>query len=652
VQPDRPKLLVVDDNDIDRELVRRLLAQSFTVTEAATAREAIAACDGVDCVLLDHRLPDADGLDLLPELLARKLPVLMLTGQGNESIAVEAMKRGACDYLTKERLAREPLTRSITKALETSALKSRIDQQQSELRAHVAELARKTAELEASNSKLADRDASLRLVLEQMPAILWSADRSIRYTSVSGAGLRAVGLTSEELVGEEVGRIGGPDTRAHVEAQRRAVEGEPAQYDFMLRGRTFRGHVEPLRDPSGDVCGVVGVAIDLSETKRLELELRQAQKMDAIGKLAGGIAHDFNNILTVIKSFGAFVLEQVPSDHAIRPDMQEILGAADRAVTLVRQLLTFAKHQPVEPRVVSVADVLQAMLPMLRRLVGEDIDLRFVAPDGLWTTSIDPGGLEQVVVNLVVNARDAMPEGGAVTVQVANEAFDEAVDVGNKRFVARGEYVTISVTDEGTGIPTAIRDRIFEPFFTTKETGRGTGLGLSTCYGIVQQAGGVITVYSEEGVGSTFRIYLRRANEPTSAEREAPRVAPSGGHETILVVEDEKAVRAIVLRGLRRYGYDVLEATDVRDAVAIAEAHAGPIHLVLTDVVMPKMNGPAVVRAIRAHRPLVKVLYVSGYSDDAIRHRDLIETRAAMLAKPFTAESLARAVREVLDTRG
>lgn len=627
------RVLVVDDDAVDRELVIRLLRSDFAVVEAATAREAREKHADVECVLLDNRLPDSDGLDLLPELLEQGLPVLVLTGQGNESIAVEAMKRGACDYLPKDRLARETLTRAIRSALETTALRRRVERQQ--------------AEIEASYRLLADREARLGLLLEQMPAVLWSTDAELRYTSASGAGLRAIGVTSAELLGKHAGEVGAPDV--HVEAQRKALGGTPARYDFVFRGRTLKSHVEPLRDDAGNVCGVVGVAVDVSETARLELELRHGQKMDAIGRLAGGVAHDFNNILTVIKSFGAFVLEDLREDDPKRDDMKEVLNASDRAVALVRQLLAFSRRQTANPQVVDAAELVRAMLPMLGRLVGESVALRFEADRGAWRTLIDPGGLEQIVVNLVVNARDAMPDGGAITLTVGNASLDESVSMHEDRLLPRGDYVVLSVTDEGTGIAPEIRERIFEPFFTTKEPGRGTGLGLATCYGIAQQAGGAIVVYSEPEIGSTFRIYLPRTTSGADTQPISRPGPARGGDETVLVVEDDQPVRALVVRSLKRYGYRVVEVSDAREVVRAVEEHGEPIHLVVADVIMPHVRGPEVVRRVRERRPAIKALFVSGYSAEAARQRELLEPGVRMLEKPFTAEVLARAVREVLD---
>lgn len=631
--PAKIRVLVIDDDSVDRELVRRLLTGEFEVLEAATAREGRERYEGADCVLLDHRLPDSDGLDLLPELLERCRPVLVLTGHGSERIAVEAMKRGACDYLPKEQLTYEILARAIRAAIETTALRCRVQRQQ--------------AELEASYRLVAERESRLRLVLEQVPAALWTTDGELRYSSMSGAGLRLLGVRGVDIVGRKI--TAGEAPTVLIEAHRKALEGTPAHYDLVFRERTLKAYVEPLRDQDGVVCGVVGVALDVSDAVQLELELGRAQKMEALGQLTGGVVHDFNNILTAIKSFSSFVFDELHEGDPKRDDLREVLNASDRAVALVRQLLVFSQRQPVAPQVVEVGQLVRAMLPMLRRLLGDGIELQFDAHPRRQHVHIDAGRLEQVIVNLVVNARDAMLDGGTVTIDVGRTSLDESISTDERRLVTRGDYVVLSVTDEGTGITDEVRERIFEPFFTTKGPGHGTGLGLTTSYGIVQQAGGSIVVYSEPGLGSTFRVYLPRASSKLDSMPVSLPGPAQGGDETILVVEDDPQVCTIMVRALARYGYRVLEARSAEEAEHVMGSHVGPVDVIVADVILPRLWGPDMVRRLRTRQPEAKALFISGYAVEAARRRGLLEPDAKMLEKPFTAEGLARAVREVLD---
>ena len=388
---------------------------------------------------------------------------------------------------------------------------------------------------------------------------------------------------------------------------------------------------------------------DISERKLLEAQLRQAQKMEAVGRLAGGIAHDFNNLLTAIIGYTDLALADLREGDPMRQDMEEILRAAHRAAGLTRQLLAFSRQQVLAPRVLDLNDVVQSVDKMLRRLVGEDIELQSVLAPGLGRVKADPGQLEQVIVNLAVNARDAMPTGGKLTIETAN------VEMGETRgrdlaTVPAGRYVMLAITDSGTGMDEETKARIFEPFFTTKQQGKGTGLGLATVYGIVKQSGGFIWVYSEPGHGTTFKIYLPRVEG--AADALAPPVGTAAvprGTETVLIVEDEAAVRALAKTALARKGYRVLEAANGGEALLLCESERSPIHLLVTDVVMPGLGGADLARRLAPLRPDMKVLFISGYADQAAARHGTIEPGAAYLEKPFSLDALARKVREVLD---
>ena len=387
---------------------------------------------------------------------------------------------------------------------------------------------------------------------------------------------------------------------------------------------------------------------NITERKRLEAQLRQAQKMESVGRLAGGVAHDFNNLLTVMLSNAGLAKDGMSPGDSAWADIVEIEDAAKRAAVLTRQLLAFARRQVAEPRALDLNAVTLAMDKMLRRLIGEDVELVTLLAEELGTVWADPGHIEQVLVNLAVNARDAMPGGGKLTIETSNVALD-AEYAARHVTMTPGEYVLLAVSDTGHGMTPEVLEHAFEPFFTTKERGKGTGLGLSTCYGIVKQSGGWIWVYSEPGQGTTFKIYLPRIQ--AQAEAFTPTVpAPlRGGTETILMVEDDAKVREVALRSLRERGYSVLEAANGWEALRAAEDRSATIALLLTDIVMPHMGGRELVERLRALRPGIKVLYTSGYAEQAIVHQGTLDRGVAFLPKPFDSTSLARKVREVLD---
>ena len=378
-------------------------------------------------------------------------------------------------------------------------------------------------------------------------------------------------------------------------------------------------------------------------------QLRTSQKLEAIGSLAGGIAHDFNNLLSVILSYTGFALDAAQKGDPQWEDLSEVKSAGERAATLVRQLLAFSRKQMLEPIALDLNQVTAELEKMLRRVLGEDIDfVQKLSPD-LGLTFADPSQIEQVLMNLVVNARDAMPEGGKLTVETANAELDDEYAASHEG-VESGPYVMLAVTDTGCGMDEGTRARIFEPFFTTKDKGKGTGLGLSTVYGIVRQSGGDIHVYSEPGQGTTFKIYLPRKMSPAVVEPKVS-MAPTRltGDETILVVEDEEAVMNLAKRILGAAGYTVLTAASGGEALATCARHSGEIHLVLTDVVMPGMSGRVFAERLAKARPGVKVLYMSGYTDKAIAHHGTLDPGTKFIGKPFNSTDLTRKVREVLD---
>ncbi len=399
----------------------------------------------------------------------------------------------------------------------------------------------------------------------------------------------------------------------------------------------------------GQLAGILGICRDVTERLSLEQQLRQAQKMEAVGRLAGGVAHDFNNILTAITGYADLLLEDLGTTDRRRDDIAEIRKAAERAAGLTRQLLAFSRQQVMQVRVLDLNDVVADTQNMLGRLLGEDIALVTRLDPALGAVKADPGQLEQVIMNLAVNARDAMPGGGKLTIETANAELDDTYV--REHFPARpGSYVMLAVSDTGTGMSDEVQSHLFEPFFTTKEKGKGTGLGLATVYGIVKQSGGYIWVYTEPGHGTTFKIYLPRVAGAPAQRASGPKASPVGaGTETVLLAEDEAAVRAVARHALERQGYTVLEASSGEAALDLAERHSGRIHLLLTDVIMPGMNGRALALRLSELRPDLRVVYMSGYTEEAITRHGVLEPGLTYVQKPFTPEGLARKVREVLD---
>ena len=648
------RLLLVEDSEDDALLVSRELQRGgFGVTlERVDTREAmVAALDrgGWDLVISDYSMPTFDAPSALALVREHglRVPVIIVSGTIGEETAVAALRAGASDFIVKGRLAR--LVPAVERELRESQMRKDSE-----------------AALRHSRKELVHSEARFRALVERnadMIALL-TADGTALY--VSPAAGQCLGGRPEDYVGTALFDRVHADDRDTLRREVSRLIGDPsgsirAEFRVTHKDRSIRwleGTVTNLlADPA--VNAVVGNFRDITEHKaseatlrRTEDQLRQAQKMEAIGNLAGGVAHDFNNLLSVILGYSTMLAQDMTPSDPRRADLMEIENAGQRAVNLTRQLLAFGRQQILQPRVVDLNDVIAGMANMLRRLIGENIELAVLPGAALGRVLVDPGQVEQVIMNLSVNSRDAMPDGGKLTIETSNVELDSKY--ASAHFGATpGPHVMLAVTDTGTGMDRATQARMFEPFFTTKEKGKGTGLGLATVFGIVRQSGGNVWVYSEPGRGTTFKVYLRCCDPNAAAAAVSvspPATSAQRGTETVLLVEDEESVRVLARTVLRRYGYHVLEAQSGGDALLICEQHTAAIHIMVTDVVMPRMSGRQLADRLRSVRPDMKILYMSGYTDNSIVHHGVLDSGVAFLQKPITPEALAHKVREVLDS--
>jgi PAS domain S-box-containing protein len=515
-----------------------------------------------------------------------------------------------------------------------------------------------SSRLRSLYEELQSSEAHFRSLIENARdfILLVDADGTVRYASPSMEREFAKDLP---LVGKNIVSLVEPGDAEVVRGLLAAPTGPdiPARsVEFRIRSidgtlRTLETHCNHLLHHSA-IQGIVFNARDITERQRMEDQLRQAQRMEAIGTLSGGVAHDFNNLLTIIRGYAHQLLESRPDAEKARVQVQHIDEAAERATALTSQLLAFSRRQVLQPKVFDLNALAAGLDHMLRRLIGEHIEMITVVATESCQVKADTGQIEQVIMNLVINARDAMPEGGHLTLETANLTLDEAYAAKHEGVVP-GPYVMLAISDTGVGMDAETRARIFEPFFTTKGLGQGTGLGLSTVYGIVKQSGGHIWVYSELGRGSTFKVYLPRVNEAVTVVKKEPEedssAAGVGGHETVLLVEDEPELRELVEMMLTSCGYSTLTVGNPLQAEAFSENYPGPIHLLLTDVVLPGISGRDVARRITMHRPKIRVLYTSGYTPNAIVHHGVLDAGLNFIQKPFTLETLASKVREVLN---
>ena len=622
-------ILVVDDDPGTLQSISDVLVRCGHGVQ--TAREARAALElltssSVDAAILDLHLPDVSGLALLQAIKtsAPTTEIIIITGYASATTAIQAINSDVFGYLTKP--------------FEMDHLLATIDKALAKQRAERA---------------LSERTRSLESLIDTAAVAIVSLDLAGCVATWSKAAEVMFGWKEHEVLGHPVPTIPDAKRAEFDQATARNLKGEATLYEShrLRKDGTLidvLSSTAPIIDRQGRASGTLAVLVDITERKHVEEQLRQAMKMEGIARLAGGIAHDFNNLMTVITVRCQLVLGQLPADHPNRRDVKIIGDAGDRAASLTRQLLAFSRAQILESTVLDMNEVIADMKAVLESVLREDVDLIMDLDPSTGPVTADRAQLEQIILILAINARDAMPEGGNLTLGTRNVELDRAY-VQRHLDARPGPHVVLTVSDSGSGMDAATRARIFEPFFTTKDIGKGRGLGLAAAYGIIHQSHGHITVDSEPGQGTSFRIYLPRPEASAAAVTASESGGAPRGNETVLLVEDEPSFRALARELLEMLGYTVLESKDVSDALRIAEQHAGTIHLLITDVVMPRMNGRALAKAVQGFRPAIKVLYMSGYTDNVIIHEGILDPGTPFLQKSLTPSKLARKVREVLD---
>jgi two-component system, cell cycle sensor histidine kinase and response regulator CckA len=632
---------VVDDNPGDRRLYRLYLEESadqrYKIWEAKTAEEALQLCGSIqpDCVLLDYGLPVMSGLEMLEAAAAEHgdLPfaVLMLTGHRDNKIVAESLRHGAQDYLVKDITTPAYLERAVQNAIQKFALERQKKETEQALR---------------------ESEQRFRNAFASAAIGMCVADLEGRLLEVNQAYADITGYSPHELIGMSFHAITHPDDVERDMAEHsRIISGEKSSYVIEKRywrksGEAVwvRNSVSAVRGRSGDPVQTIALSEDISARRNLEEQLRQVQKMEAIGRLAAGVAHDFNNLLTVVIGYAELAASKLADQPALQTEMHEIRQAGERGASLVGQLLAFSRKQLLRPEIVELNEVVRSLQKLLRRLIGEDIDLTVKLGRAVGRVKTDRTQIEQVLINLAANARDAMPHGGRLSIETTSVTLGDVLPGGPD--LPAGNYVLLVVADTGIGMDSETLSHIFEPFFTTKGRGQGTGLGLATVYGIVKQSGGTIVTRSEKDRGSTFNIYLPETAEEAEFTGEESASVTERLTATVLLVEDDPAVRSFIKRILSEEGFTVLDCAAAEEALKLAKGKL--IDLLLTDVVLPDMSGPELVARFLDIASDTRILYMSGYTDHALFQNSTDLEGATFIHKPFTRTAIVERITEIL----
>ncbi len=632
-------LLILEDNPADAKLMMHELTRAGFRVTADVARSAdqfkeLSASRNYDVVLADFHIPNWTGLSALRWLKRQgyDLPVILVTGSMGDEEAVASIKEGASDYVLKDKMERLPV--AVTHALKEQELRAERDQAEREVR---------------------ESEKRYRLLFNANPQPMWVYDlETLQILAVNDVAIDHYGYSREEFLSFTIKDIRPPEDVPKMLAFVIASRAQPPTREAgVWRHQKKDGKIIYVQITEGQlkfgecVAGLV-CAEDVTERQILEQQFRQAQKMEAVGRLAGGVAHDFNNLLMVISSSAQLLQDRKDDPETIDKYANQIRSASDKAATLTRQLLAFSRQQVLQPAILDINGIVKDLLKMLPRLLGEDIEVSLGLEPQLWRVNADRGQIEQVIMNLAVNARDAMPAGGKLSIETANVTLDETYTERHQVKAKPGDYMMLALSDNGVGMSSEIQARIFEPFFTTKELGKGTGLGLAMVYGIVKQSDGFIWVYSEPDRGSSFKLYFPASHGEVARVQPLLNESSVSGTETILLVEDEQSLRQVSADYLASKGYRVLQADNGTDAVKISEEHEGVIDALVTDMVMPGLGGRNVAELIQAQRPSIRVIFVSGYTDRSITE-ELLDNDAIFLQKPFSLKVLALKIRSFFD---
>ena len=668
-------ILIADDNPTNLKVLLAMLeGEGHVVFSANDGLEALELLgrEKIQAIISDILMPRMDGYRLCLEVRKNEkfkaLPFLFYTATYiSESDANAAMELGADKFIKKPAPVAE-ITQALREAIDSAPRRLTSARQppeelglMKEYNARlVSKLEKKNLELQAQTESLLEREQQLLLqttALEAAANAVMITDRNGKILSVNPAFTALTGYSQAEALSQSprLLRSGAHDAAFYHNLWQTILRGETWRGEVTNRrkdGSLYYGDqtITPVRGRAGQITHFIGIMNDITERKHLEEQFIQAQKMEVVGHLAGGVAHDFNNILAVIMGYSDLLGLELGPDHPLLKHTLEIRHASDRAAALTQQLLIFSRKQKLQPDVLDLNQILTGIEKMLRRLLNENIELNITPGKQIGRMKADPNHLGQVLMNLVVNARDAMPNGGKLTIETRNVTLDETYSRAHPE-VLRGEYIMLAITDTGIGVPDEIKARLFEPFFTTKPAGKGTGLGLATCLTIAKQSGGHIDFQSVPGQGTTFRVYFPCIDHALTAPAQSSATGPlPRGTETLLLVEDERSVRHLAHQVLEAQGYTVLRATNGQEALNVVRDHKGaPVRLVVTDVIMPQMGGKVMAEWLQASYPDLKILFTSGYTDDAIAHHGVLDPGVAFLPKPYSPAILVRKVRELLD---